>query len=89
MKYLQLLSRLPGINPIRQQSGNPDSHPFVEDALLNSFHQIRYLQAQSVGDDLQGLDRNIRLSAFDLAHVSSVESGAIGEGILRIATLFP
>jgi len=46
-------------------------------------NQIMDLHAERIGDDLQRLNGNVRLSALDLAHVRSIEPGEIPDLILR------
>ena len=47
-----------------------------------SLHQIRNPTAQGVRKDLEGLEGNVTLSAFDFANVCPVQASLVGEQIL-------
>ena len=54
-----------------------------------SFDQIDNPHAQPIGEDLERLKRDVALAALDLSDMRAVQSGPVGEHILRPSLFLP
>jgi hypothetical protein len=55
---------------------------------LNAFYQFRNANPQRIRDQLERTQRHTLLSVFESVHMHAVQSGLIGEFVLRNSPLF-
>jgi hypothetical protein len=56
---------------------------------LDSLNQVHDFHSQGIGKQLESLNRDVALAAFDLAHMRPMQPGSLREYVLRHLPLQP